>query len=164
MRQSLWYRVYDIIRPLRWRLSIALATLLLLTAIGLYMPVWAARLIDPALVQKDGDLFLRCVTTLLVLHVSSSLFSYLYSFQVRVLGGRLIFDLRGNGGGYLQEAVKIADLFLPKDRVVVYTAGRAFQDTAWYKTEEDALIGDAPMIVLVDRGSASASEIVSGAS
>ncbi len=76
---------------------------------------------------------------------------------------RLIFDLRGNGGGYLQEAVKIADLFLPKDRVVVYTAGRAFQDTAWYKTEEDALIGDAPMIVLVDQGSASASEIVSGA-
>ena len=102
MRQSLWYRVYDIIRPLRWRLSIALATLLLLTAIGLYMPVWAARLIDPALVQKDGDLFLRCVTTLLVLHVSSCLFSYLYSFQVRVLGGRLIFDLRRRMYDHLQ--------------------------------------------------------------
>jgi carboxyl-terminal processing protease len=76
---------------------------------------------------------------------------------------RLIFDLRGNGGGYLTEAVKIADLFLPKDRLVVYTAGRAYADTTKYFTQEAPMFGDGPLIILVDEGSASASEIVSGA-
>ncbi len=75
----------------------------------------------------------------------------------------LIFDLRGNSGGYLHEAVAIADLFLPKDRLVVYTAGRAFEDTTKLFTERDALFGDGPLIVLVDGRSASASEIVAGA-
>ncbi|HJP33954.1 MAG TPA: S41 family peptidase [Candidatus Latescibacteria bacterium] len=76
---------------------------------------------------------------------------------------RLIFDLRGNGGGYLTEAVQIADLFLPKNRLVVYTAGRAFADTTKYTTQEDPMFGDGPLVILVDGGSASASEIVSGA-
>ena len=76
---------------------------------------------------------------------------------------RLIFDLRGNGGGYLTEAVQIADLFLPKDRLVVYTAGRAFAEKTEYFTQEEPMFGDGPLIVLVDAGSASASEIVSGA-
>ena len=57
---------------------------------------------------------------------------------------RLIFDLRNNGGGYLEEAVHIADLFLPRDHLVVFTAGRAFQDTARYATREDALLHDTP--------------------
>ena len=76
---------------------------------------------------------------------------------------RLIFDLRYNGGGYLEEAVKIADLFLPRDRLVVFTAGRAFKDTARYETSEEALLHDTPLIVLVNHQSASASEIVAGA-
>ncbi len=76
---------------------------------------------------------------------------------------RLIFDLRGNGGGYLEEAVQIADLFLPRDRLVVFTAGRAFKDTARYETSEDALLRDTPLIVMVNHLSASASEIVAGA-
>ena len=76
---------------------------------------------------------------------------------------RLIFDLRGNGGGYLTEAVQIADLFLPKDRLVVYTAGRAFADTTKYFTTQEPMFGEGPLMVLVDEGSASASEIVSGA-
>ena len=76
---------------------------------------------------------------------------------------RLIFDLRGNGGGYLEEAVQIADLFLPHDRLVVFTAGRAFEDTVKYATREEALLHDTPLIVLVNRLSASASEIVAGA-
>ena len=76
---------------------------------------------------------------------------------------RLIFDLRGNGGGYLAEAVQIADLFLPKDQLVVYTAGRAFSDTTKYFTQEEPMFGEGPLMVLVDGGSASASEIVSGA-
>lgn len=76
---------------------------------------------------------------------------------------RLIFDLRNNGGGYLEEAVQIADLFLPRDHLVVFTAGRAFKDTSKYVTREDALLNDMPLIVLVNRLSASASEIVAGA-
>lgn len=76
---------------------------------------------------------------------------------------RLIFDLRGNGGGYLQEAVRVADLFLPPERLVVFTAGRAFKDTTSYFTEEEALYGEGPLVVMVDGGSASASEIVAGA-
>ena len=76
---------------------------------------------------------------------------------------RLIFDLRGNGGGYLEEAVQIADLFLPRNRLVVFTAGRAFPDTARYETSEEAQLHDTPLIVLVNHQSASASEIVAGA-
>jgi carboxyl-terminal processing protease len=76
---------------------------------------------------------------------------------------RLIFDLRGNGGGYLAEAVQIADLFLPKDQLVVYTAGRAFADTTKYFTQEEPMFGEGPLMILVDGGSASASEIVAGA-
>lgn len=76
---------------------------------------------------------------------------------------RLIFDLRGNGGGYLKEAIEIADLFLPEDRLVVFTAGRAMRDTSRFYTEDPALLGDEPLVVMVDRRSASASEIVAGA-
>ena len=76
---------------------------------------------------------------------------------------RLIFDLRKNGGGYLEEAVQVADLFLPRNRLVVFTAGRAFRDTARYETSEDALLRDTPLIVMVNHLSASASEIVAGA-
>ena len=76
---------------------------------------------------------------------------------------RLIFDLRGNGGGYLQEAVQIADFFLPKNKLVVFTAGRALADTTRYFTREAPLLADQPLVVLVDGYSASASEIVAGA-
>jgi len=76
---------------------------------------------------------------------------------------RLILDLRNNAGGYLEEAVQVADLFLPRNHLVVFTAGRAFEDTARYETREDALLRDTPLIVLVNHQSASASEIVAGA-
>jgi carboxyl-terminal processing protease len=72
--------------------------------------------------------------------------------------------LRQNGGGYLDEAVKTADLFLPKSKLVVFTAGRAFKDTTKYETKNTAMLKeDFPLIILVDGHSASASEIVSGA-
>ena len=75
---------------------------------------------------------------------------------------RLIFDLRGNGGGYLEEAVQTADLFLPRGRLIVFTASRV--DTIRkYFTQEDAVLHDTPLIVLVNHQSASASEIVAGA-
>ena len=76
---------------------------------------------------------------------------------------RIIFDLRGNGGGYLDEAVNIVDLFIPEERMVVFTAGRAFRDTTKYMTSEPALFSDEPLVILVNGGSASASEIVAGA-
>ncbi len=77
---------------------------------------------------------------------------------------QLIFDLRGNTGGHLQEAVFIADLFLPKDRLVVYYKGRqGVLKPQEYHTQKEALVADMPLILLVDRSSASASEIVAGA-
>jgi carboxyl-terminal processing protease len=76
---------------------------------------------------------------------------------------RLILDLRGNGGGYLKEAISVSELFLPRDRLVVFTAGRALRDTTRYSTQKEPLAGDEPLIVMVDRQSASASEIVAGA-
>ncbi|MDE2807472.1 MAG: S41 family peptidase [Gemmatimonadota bacterium] len=75
---------------------------------------------------------------------------------------RMIFDLRNNGGGYLEEAVQIADLFLPRGHLVAFTEGRAIK-TDEYLTRENALLHDTPLIVLVNHQSASASEIVAGA-
>jgi carboxyl-terminal processing protease len=73
-----------------------------------------------------------------------------------------ILDLRGNGGGWLDESVKVASLFLPKDEVVLIERFR--DDTGRiYRTEDDPILPDLPMVVLVDAGTASASEIVSGA-
>ena len=77
---------------------------------------------------------------------------------------QLIFDLRGNTGGHLQEAVNISDFFLPKDRLVVYYRGReGVLKPQEYFTKQDALIADMPLVILVDGNSASASEIVAGA-
>lgn len=75
----------------------------------------------------------------------------------------MILDLRGNGGGLLREAVNIVNLFVPKNELVVETKGRIAEWDKTYKTLSDALDAEVPLIVLVDGGSASASEIVSGA-
>ena len=75
----------------------------------------------------------------------------------------LIFDLRSNGGGLLNQAVKVANHFLPKGSEVVYTKGRdSDQDRTHYATE-DADVPGIPIVVLVNEMSASASEIVAGA-
>ena len=74
---------------------------------------------------------------------------------------RLVLDLRGNGGGILGEAVNIVSLFVPKGSVVVTSKGRNAQEV--YKTVTDPVDTEIPLVVLVDSGSASASEIVSGA-
>lgn len=76
---------------------------------------------------------------------------------------RLVYDLRGNGGGLLQEAVKIVSLFVPKGTVVVTSKGIQDGSEHVYKTSSEPLDLDLPLIVLIDGGSASASEIVSGA-
>ena len=76
---------------------------------------------------------------------------------------RLILDLRGNGGGLMNEAVNIVSLFVPRGSVVVTSKGRAAGSGQVYKTTTDPVDLDIPIVVLVDSGSASASEIVSGA-
>ncbi|MCH2229053.1 MAG: S41 family peptidase [Crocinitomicaceae bacterium] len=74
----------------------------------------------------------------------------------------LILDLRGNGGGLLIEAVRIVNMFIPKDQVVVNTKGRVIEENRVYKTADQPMDLEIPLVVLVDGGSASASEIVSG--
>ena len=75
---------------------------------------------------------------------------------------QLILDLRGNGGGLLIEAVKIVNFFVPKDQVVVFTKGRVKEENYVYKTMEEPIALGLPLIILIDEGSASASEIVAG--
>jgi carboxyl-terminal processing protease len=75
----------------------------------------------------------------------------------------LIFDLRYNGGGLLDQAVKTANLFLDKDKLIVYTQGRDPDSQRKYFSTEEPIAADMPLVVLVDDGTASASEIVSGA-
>ena len=75
----------------------------------------------------------------------------------------LILDLRGNGGGLLDEAIKILGFFLPKGTEVLTTKGRTTKDYRVYKTSEQPIMPDMPLAVLIDGGSASASEITAGA-
>lgn len=75
---------------------------------------------------------------------------------------KFILDLRGNGGGLLIEAVDIVNFFTPKGQLVVSTKGRILDENRKYKTRNEPIDLDIPVVVLVDGGSASASEIVSG--
>ena len=74
----------------------------------------------------------------------------------------LVLDLRGNGGGLLQEAVNIVNLFVDKGKEVVATRGKVAEWNKAYATTGPAIFGDLALIVLVDEQSASASEIVAG--
>jgi len=74
----------------------------------------------------------------------------------------LILDLRGNPGGLLNEAISIVNLFIPKNKEVVSTRGKVKQWDKIYLTTDQPLDTVIPITVLVNRGSASASEIVSG--
>lgn len=75
---------------------------------------------------------------------------------------QLILDLRGNGGGFLEIAQRIADEFLSDGKMIVYTQGRK-QPRKDYKATADGQFEKGRLVVLIDEGSASASEIVSGA-
>lgn len=74
----------------------------------------------------------------------------------------LILDLRGNGGGLLREAVNIVNLFVDKGQEVVFTKGKRKEMDMSYKTLNEPYDTEIPLVVLIDEGSASASEIVSG--
>lgn len=75
---------------------------------------------------------------------------------------KLILDLRGNPGGYLTDAINLADEFLPEGKLIVYTEGKARPKESSYATNKGGWEGK-DIVVLVDEGSASASEIVAGA-
>ena len=76
---------------------------------------------------------------------------------------RLLFDIRGNPGGPLDQAIKVANEFLPKGRMIVYTRGRVMNSDQDYRATEDGDFADIPIVLIANRGSASASEIVTGA-
>ena len=76
---------------------------------------------------------------------------------------RLLLDLRDNPGGPLDQAIKVTDRFLPRGDMVVYTRGRTRNSDQDYRAQDDASMDGIPVVVLVNRNSASAAEIVSGA-
>ena len=75
---------------------------------------------------------------------------------------QLVLDLRGNGGGIMQEAIEIADEFLDGDKLIVYTQG-THSPRSDYRCEKEGVFETGKLVVLVDETSASASEIVAGA-
>jgi carboxyl-terminal processing protease len=75
----------------------------------------------------------------------------------------LVFDLRGNPGGLLDEGIAVTDLFLEKDQVIVETRGRDRSQSDVYRASSSDRYPDVPVVVLVDASSASASEIIAGA-
>jgi carboxyl-terminal processing protease len=76
---------------------------------------------------------------------------------------RLLLDIRRNPGGPLDQAIRVANRFLPKGLMIVYTRGRIANSDQDYRATEDSGYTDLPLVVLTSRDSASASEIVSGA-
>ena len=75
---------------------------------------------------------------------------------------KLIVDLRGNGGGYLTSAIQITEEFLPKDKLIVYTQGKA-QPTRRYYSSKNGVLRHLKLDLLINESSASASEIMAGA-
>lgn len=75
---------------------------------------------------------------------------------------RFVLDLRGNGGGLMSEAVNIISLFVPKGSLAVSSKGLTEDTRREYKTSTEPIDTKTPMIIMIDGGSASASEIVSG--
>lgn len=86
---------------------------------------------------------------------------------LRLLNGkgmkRLVLDLRGNPGGALDQAIRVANRFLPRGDLIVYTRGRVQNSDQDYRATEQSDYLKLPMVTLVNRSSASASEIVAGA-
>jgi len=76
---------------------------------------------------------------------------------------RLLLDIRRNPGGPLDQAIKVANEFLPRGRMIVYTRGRVQNSDQDYRATEDGEFADIPIVMLANRDSASASEIVTGA-
>ena len=83
--------------------------------------------------------------------------------QLKAKGAqRLVLDLRGNGGGLMNEAVQVVNLFIPKGKKVLEVRGKDPEQNAIFKTKQAPLDDDIPMVVLVNYSTASAAEITSG--
>jgi carboxyl-terminal processing protease len=76
---------------------------------------------------------------------------------------RLLLDIRGNPGGPLDQAIKVANEFLPRGKLIVSTHGRVANSDQEYRATEDSEFTDIPIVMIANRDSASASEIVTGA-
>ncbi len=76
---------------------------------------------------------------------------------------KLVLDLRGNGGGLMNEAISIVSLFVPKGSLVVSSKGKGDSTLQEYKTTSEPIDTKLPVVIMVDSGSASSSEIVTGA-
>lgn len=74
----------------------------------------------------------------------------------------VILDLRNNGGGLLREAIAVSNIFIPKDKEVVSVKSKVIERDETYRTMQDPLDTEIPLVVLINKNSASASEIVSG--
>lgn len=74
----------------------------------------------------------------------------------------LVIDLRGNGGGLLDEAIEIANFFVPRGKTLVTTKGKILQAQSTYKTLREPIDLDIPLTILVNNSTASASEILAG--
>jgi carboxyl-terminal processing protease len=76
---------------------------------------------------------------------------------------RLLFDVRNNPGGPLDQAIKVSNEFLPKGKMIVYTRGRVANSDQDYRATEESEFTEIPIVLLANRNSASAAEIVTGA-
>ncbi|MBI4531480.1 MAG: S41 family peptidase, partial [Candidatus Latescibacteria bacterium] len=84
--------------------------------------------------------------------------------SLRAKGARgIVLDLRGNPGGLLPQAIKVTNKFLDRGKLIVSTKGRTRDQNREYVASEEPVVRDLPLVILVDGGSASASEIVAGA-
>lgn len=107
---------------------------------------------------KTGYVKLNSFTQTASMEVGTAIHSLIDSSGMT----QLVFDLRGNGGGLLHEAVNIVNFFVPMGEVVVETKGRLNEMNREYKTQNAPIDLKMPLVVLIDDHSASASEIVSG--
>ena len=96
-------------------------------------------------------------------HSASGVKKALLEFKSHPKLKGVVLDLRSNGGGLVDEAIKILGFFLPKGTEVLTTKGRTTQQLKVYKTSEAPIMPDMPLVVLINDGSASASEITVGA-
>jgi len=108
--------------------------------------------------ENTGYIYLSSFTDKASKEVKEALFELKKDPNFR----QVIFDLRGNPGGLLNESVNIANLFLEKGTEVVSTKGRLKEVDNTYKTLRAAVDTEIPLAILINRGSASASEIVAG--
>ena len=116
--------------------------------------VGAATMID----DSTGYIFLRRFSATTEKEVVAALDTLLSKGMKR-----LLFDLRGNSGGYLEQAAAISDQFITTIDTLVYTMGKIKESNQVFRSSESKGRGDYSLIVMINRGSASASEIVSGA-